>query len=430
MTTATPVDAIKSAVRSVTKDWAKVRKAEERKRSAASDRRYRLVRSSRTTIREAAFEVMDDAYLEASGGGTLPVKPRQIMYRARPYILKRTGEADLNRQYFSQTLLIGYMEEYDCADWDIIWDARGHLIEPHTGHEVALGTLEVRQYLGERPSFGAQHGFKLFPTVGPENRYRNILYIEKEGFHPILQAARLQERFDIALMSNKGMSVTASRMLIDQLADHYDKVFVLRDFDRAGFSIFGTLFTDSRRYIFENDISGKVVDLGLRLTDVVGLESEPVPQVDPREWDYRAGTLRRHGATTGEVELLRERRVELNAMTSLQLVDFVETKLTEHGVGKVVPDDDVIEKHARRVISECLIAKIGPRRSICRKICASRSHRSSKRSPNCRGTQRSLRSSLVGLRYDASNIIVIAAPDPSKDGEEDRRMSIKMDLLR
>jgi hypothetical protein len=29
-----------------------------------------------------------------------------------------------------------------------------------------------------------------------------------------------------------------------------------------------------------------------------------------------------------------------------------------------------------------------------------------------------------------SNIIVIAAPDPSKDGEEDRRMSIKMDLLR
>jgi len=48
---------------------------------------------------------------------TLPVKPRQIMYRARPYILERTGEASLNGQYFSQTLLIDYMEEYDCSDW-------------------------------------------------------------------------------------------------------------------------------------------------------------------------------------------------------------------------------------------------------------------------------------------------------------------------
>jgi hypothetical protein len=45
-------------------------------------------------------------------------------------------------------------------------------------------------------------------------------------------------------------------------------------------------------------------------------------------------------------------------MTSRQLVDFVETKLTEHGVRKLIPDDDVIEKHARRVIRELLIAKI------------------------------------------------------------------------
>ena len=67
-------------------------------------------------------------------------------------------------------------------------------------------------------------------------------------------------------MSNKGMSVTASRMLIDRLAKYYDNVFVLRDFDRAGFSIFGTRFTDSRRYVFENNVAGKVIDLGLRLS--------------------------------------------------------------------------------------------------------------------------------------------------------------------
>jgi hypothetical protein len=352
-----PADAIRSAVQSVTKDWAKQRKAEERNRNAALNRRARLMPSYRVTLRDAAFEVMEQAYLEASGGGTLPVKPRQIMYRARPYILEKTGETSLSGNYFSQTLLTSYMEEYDCSDWDVIWDARGRLIEPHTRIEIPLGTLEVRQYLGQRPSFGAKHD-TLFPTAGPQNRYRNLLYIEKEGFHPIFQSAQLAERFDLALMSNKGMSVTASRILIDQLADRYDNVFVLRDFDRAGFSIFGTLFTDSPRYVFENDLKGKVVDLGLRLTDVNGLESEPIPPVDSGEWSYRRVTLKRHGASPEEIEYLRSRRVELNAMTSGQLVEFVETKLAEHDVGKLIPDDDVIEEHARRVITELMIAKI------------------------------------------------------------------------
>ena len=118
-----PADAIKGAVQSVTKGWAKQRKAEERNRNAAFNRRIRLMPSHRVTLREAAFEAMEDAYLEASADGALPVKPRQIMYRARPYILERTGEDSLNGQYFSQTLLIGYMEEHDCSDWDIIWDA-------------------------------------------------------------------------------------------------------------------------------------------------------------------------------------------------------------------------------------------------------------------------------------------------------------------
>jgi hypothetical protein len=324
--------------------------------------------SYRTTLRDAAFEVMERAYFAASDGGRLPVKPRQIMYRARPSILRMTGESTLSGQYFSQTLLVGYMEEYDCSDWDIIWDARGHLIEPHTGLAIPLGTLEVRQYLRERAPFETEHSTTLFPTHGPENRYRNILYIEKEGFHPIFQAAHLQERLDIALMSNKGMSVTASRMLIDRLADQYDRVFVLRDFDRAGFSIFGTLGTDSRRYVFENDIAKKVVDLGLHLPDVAGLESEPVPRVDPGEWWHRARTLRRHGATPAEIEFLRDRRVELNAMTSRQLVEFVETKLTEHGVSKLIPDDDIIEKQTRQVIKELLIAELSD--EIAEKVAA------------------------------------------------------------
>jgi hypothetical protein len=349
-----PATAISDAVRAVTKAWAKQRKAEERNRNAFFNRHAALVRSARTTIREAAFEIMEEANEAAAGPNRLPVKPRQIMYRARPYILKATGELKFTDSYFTQNLLIAYMEEHDCADWDIIWDARGHFTEPHTRRRVELGTLEVRQYLGLRPSFEPPKQF-MFPTVGPQNRFRYVLYIEKEGFHQILEAARLQERFDIALMSNKGMSVTASRLLLDELRNYVDKVFVLRDLDASGFSIFGTLGTSSRRYRYHKK-RAEFIDLGLRLDDALAmdLESEPVPRDDARKWRRRTLTLRRHGATAAEIEFLRDRRVELNAMSSPQLVDFVERKLAEHGVRKLVPEDDVLEQRARQVIKEKL----------------------------------------------------------------------------
>jgi hypothetical protein len=198
-----PADATRGAVQSVTKDRAKQRKAEERDRNAALNRRVRLVRSHYTTLREAAFEIMEEAYIEASDHRTLPVKPRQIVYRARPFILARTGEDSLNGQYFSQTLLIDYMEMYDCSTWDLIWDAGSSDRTPYRCRNPArdIGGQAIRWRV---PVFQCWAHHWAVPDCGPGNRYRNILYIEKEGFHPIFQAERLQERVDIALMSKKG----------------------------------------------------------------------------------------------------------------------------------------------------------------------------------------------------------------------------------
>ena len=54
--------------------------------------------------------------------------------------------------------------------------------------------------------------------------------------------------------------------------------------------------------------------------------------------ETRRANLRKNGATREEIEfLLHGRRVELNAMTSRQLVAFVERKLTDNGIAKIVP---------------------------------------------------------------------------------------------
>jgi DNA topoisomerase VI subunit A len=119
--------------------------------------------------------------------------------------------------------------------------------------------------------------FGLFPTIGPLNRYKYALFIEKEGFGPLLAAGQISEKYDLLLSSSKGLSVTALRQLLDELHKlGVGKVFVLHDFDISGFSILGTLGTSNRRYRFENPI--QVVDLGLRLVDVQNeeLQSEPI----------------------------------------------------------------------------------------------------------------------------------------------------------
>ena len=105
-----------------------------------------------------------------------------------------------------------------------------------------------------------------FPTSGPVNRFKYALFIEKEGFDPLLERAQIAERYDIAIFSSKGMSVIAARKLVDELSQAGVTVFVLHDFDRAGLLIAHWLSHDSERYRFK--FPPNVVDLGLRLADV------------------------------------------------------------------------------------------------------------------------------------------------------------------
>jgi len=354
-----------NAVKTVTKKWSKQRKVEERQASAASRRQQALCRSSRSTIKEAAYEVMESAYKKAAGSVGM-ANPRQIYYAARGPILDATGKDNLDSMYFCQTLLVNYMRENPetTESWELAWDDRGHFLEPHTGKEIGLGTLAVREYL-HRIGGGAFDALivpsKNYPTVGPANRFRAVLFIEKEGFFPIFRAAHLAERFDLAIMSSKGLSTTAARTLIDRLCGgHNLPLPVLHDFDKSGFSILGTLKRSNRRYTFTNEVN--VIDLGVRLDDVRehDLESEPVTygKSDP------APNLRENGAREDEIDFLCSshdwsgysgERVELNAFTSDSLIEWIEGKLEENGIKKVIPDAATLERAYRRA---AVIAKL------------------------------------------------------------------------
>jgi hypothetical protein len=341
-------DRLLGSVLHVTKDWAKQRKAEERHASAEANREARLTRVRYHDFKSASFKVMEQAYLAASDNGRLPALARQVMYQARPMVQELMGGRQLDDQYFCQTLLPDYMSEYG-VDWDVVYDDRGHFIEPHTRNTIGLGTLSVRGYLKslDEPEL-VKAGFApaRVDMHGPQGCFSSAMFTEKEGFFPLFEAVHLAERFDMAIMSTKGMSNTAARQLVDEMCGGRDiPLFVLHDFDKSGLSIFSTLGMDTRRYEFMNHV--EVIDLGLRLKDVerLGLQSEQA--FDKGREGARRWNLKQNGATPKEIEFLLHQRVELNALTSDQLVTFIEDKLQQHGVKKIVPDREMLDEAYR-----------------------------------------------------------------------------------
>ncbi len=318
-------------------------------------------------VKAAAYPLMEQAYSLASDNGRLPANARQIHYQIRPLVLATTGGKFWKNYSSFAGVLKDYMREHpdQTVDWDIVYDARGHFAEPHVRHRLGIGTLEVRRYVNdwsdELDDTLNIDIDELYPTAGPTNRYGAALFIEKEGFDSLLESAHIAQRFDVAIFSSKGQSTTATRQLVEHLSDAGVTIFVAHDFDISGLSIAHWLANSNGTYEFKTEPN--VIDLGLRLDDVkrLGLQSEEVlikHRKDPTqkfdEFDDYDGC---YDVTEEEKDFLRGKgwgdwwrgnRVELNAMTSAQFITWLEGKLVEAGVEKVVPDEETLAAAWRR----------------------------------------------------------------------------------
>lgn len=370
--------ALVSAIDKCTKGWAISRKQAERHEDKEARTYQRMYRSEKLTFTAAAEQVIPEAYRLASTDFKYRGIPaRQVWYQARPLLLKMGLAPELlNDVRFTQHFLPDFVKENPelTKDWDVVYDARGKLTEPHTGRAVPLGTLQVRSYIANTRDFSP--GWLDAPTLpelrpsgcethGPQHRFGALLFVEKEGFSELFKSVHLAERYDVAILSSKGLTSTAARQLVDDLTGYANDVlghdlplFVLHDFDKSGMSILGTFTRESRRYAYAHEL--KVIDLGLRLDDVkrMDLQSEPV-EVSGKD---PAQNLSDNGATADEIEFLlcgarhgksvTGQRVELNVMDAGQFITWIEGKLTEHGVQKILPPADVLERAFRQFTAE------------------------------------------------------------------------------
>jgi hypothetical protein len=292
--------------------------------------KQRSIRHYECSLKDAVFEVIKSAASKASSGFTLPFSVRQLYYQVRPLIQQYTNK-ELAYVYFTPPLVTEY-EDQNGPLKGLIYEARGHLIEPHNETEVPLGTLEVARY------------------EVPDWEYDKILYIEKEGFRQIFDAVKLGQRYDMAFMTAKGFATRAAKELLSRASNKEITILVAHDADLSGYEIARTLEAETRTC---PDINIEVIDIGLTVGEALkmGLESEGVlvqkrpswelmDKLTPEENHFLLGES---SYSYGNSRAYQGKRIELNAMTTDQLVSWLEGKLKEFGLQtKVMPPEDVI----------------------------------------------------------------------------------------
>ncbi len=219
-------------------------------------------------------------------------------------------------------------------------DPRGVLYHPHTGEEIPLGTLAVERY--KRPDW----------------TYNKVLYSEKEGFFSILREVKWPERNDCALLTSKGFASRAARDVLDLIGDSQEEVFFfcIHDSDASGTLIYQSLMEATRAR-------------GRRKVHIINLGLDPEEALDMGlqvETFREAGEVKRRLPVADYVSdswsrWLQTRRVELNAMTTPQFLEWLDEKMAPF-IGKVQPPAPVLRatmvEETRRTVREELTRRI------------------------------------------------------------------------
>ncbi len=345
---------LSSKIGIVAKEWIKIKKRTRREIKAYWKEKEAVKKEEKSQfipITEAVPKVAESAYMEASYNNTLHADNRQVYYKARDEILRLTGRSSLDQGYFSDLLKEFQRDNPELtSDWKILYNPRGTFIEPHTGEHVPIGTEGVEQYtqsINQRTK---------------DFKFGAVLLIEKEGFDKLLESFQIPNKWDVGIMGIKGIPTEAARDLISAFHRNGIKVMVLHDFDLAGLRIKNLCHTDTKNYQFQEDVS--VIDIGLRLEDIeaMNLKSEPV--------SYGGKNARQEvltaGGTEAEADFLvrsgysknwKGERVEINAMDSKTMIDFIEDAFIKHGVKKAVPDTETLSSQFIENVKASLIRR-------------------------------------------------------------------------
>lgn len=312
-------------------------------------------------IRDFVFENFKTVYNQATDNGRYTLTQRQFYYPMRDMFMKTAKENGYT--YSSQSTpknpkklklkyetFCGYIDDYErevLGERIIYKDNRGFFVEPHSDKRIDLGTTAVEQY---RPDL---------------DQYNSLLFVEKTGFYELLHKDfKLSKKYDIALINSKGYANNAARNLVEkiQAAKANIRLYTLTDFDIKGLGI-------AEDVAKADELSAMDIfnceRLGITLEDIQTYDLS----IEPAQYKDKVFSELENSCSEGYISdeeynfLKQNQRVEINAFTPVELIDYLEEKFYEHGIRKLEPASpaevetlqvESIEKINERTIHEAV----------------------------------------------------------------------------
>jgi len=303
-----------------------VKKATDR---AKRDRRATGLRQR--TQKDMVFDAIPQGAAILGEGGRYRFSQRHLLYVIRPAIKPELGR-DIEWETF--TKIVTDYEDGVGPIPGMYRDPRGVVYHPHLREEIPLGTLAVEEYRR------------------PEWVFNKVLYVEKEGFFPLLKDLQWPERHDCALLTSKGQATRAAKDLIDLLGETDEELtfFAIHDADAPGTMIYQALQEATRARPARRV---KIINLGLDPWEATTGRPRPGHSAgedfdDLDYWEpglnlpFEPITYKTRQPVGSYVpkhwaNWLQKNRVELNAMTPRAFAAWLDAKVAKYDRGKVIP---------------------------------------------------------------------------------------------
>jgi len=325
----------------------------------------------RVIIKDRVEPLIPRAVDAVSEGGTMKFTVRNLFYKVREFFLT---ENFVCLTCGNQVRLLEFPDTFICSEGHtvdvdelrpLVEGLRFYLYDSFaqdflTVYQKASGKIEglLNEERGKLafPEFDRtydvyesfEHGIdteaidRFEPGVG-----NKVVMVEKLGLFHMMRANNFDRRLDAILISTEGFSTEAARLIMVGAAAQGLPICILHDYDINGLLIHDTLLEPTKRR--DSFIEGITYDLGFTYAQLKTLMKRPEPvELKVSDRGKLRGLLTNGKVSSEEYKFLFKYRIELNALTPLELLRWLETELEQRDLWKTIPTQEELRDEAER----------------------------------------------------------------------------------
>jgi hypothetical protein len=264
---------------------------------------------------------------EVAAGAQKIAAVRQVFYQERNIINIKYQKDITDYNYFTQIICTEFIEDYPELEDRLLFERRGYFYNPFDESELPLGTGDVISYISFKPKNKIYEKRRLVFSFQVELQIPHVLFIEKAGFNIILKQSGLLNKLNLGVISTQGFGTRACKRLMDWFISRGIKVYILHDCDIQGYLIDSKFKTGSATFKKKLNV------------ECIGLKLDQVDELNKMSYVEEFQSKKKYKEC---LEIMTEmekkffianagdnkyRRVELNTLTSDELIKFIENKI-------------------------------------------------------------------------------------------------------